>query len=105
MSLPSLSSTARAGTPFLIHPTNVDVNQQEVGLEKRLVGVVVEIKVEHTAVRTPIAAEVDDDASMRCGGAPQRGGEIVLGLFWAGVYIARSREVRRLQHDRQECDG
>ena len=52
---------------------DVDVHQDEVGIEDGPVGVVVEIKVEHLAVATPIVGDSRDSAIQRAGGVSKSG--------------------------------
>jgi hypothetical protein len=67
------------------------VDHDVIGLENGPVHRIVKVRVEHMAVRAPIAAEVQDDASMSRRGALQRGGQIRLGSFGRWINIAQRR--------------
>ena len=67
---------------------DVDVDQDEVGLEDGQVRGVVEVDVEHLAVAAPVAAKVEQDALVGGGGGLEGGGEVGLGLRRVGIDFA-----------------
>ncbi len=53
----------------LVHVTDVDVHQNEVGLENRPVRVIVKIDIQHLAIAAPVPAEIDQVHA--CASQPQ----------------------------------
>src|SRR5580700_5279213 len=61
---------------ILVHASDVDVNQDEIRVEDGSIDRIVKVAVEHVAIRTPIAAEVQDNSLVRGGRRGEGGAQI-----------------------------
>src|SRR5476649_1403116 len=73
-----------------VHVPNVDVDQDEVGVENRQIGGIVEVEVEDLAVAAPIAAKVDQDTLVIGRSGLESGGQIGPGLRGVRIDVASS---------------
>lgn len=71
--------------PVYSSETDIDVDNDVVGLEQGLVGRVVEVNVQDLTITAPVAAKVEDDVLVSNGRSLESSGEIGLGLLGSGV--------------------
>ena len=82
------ASGTRGDVEIGVHVADVHVDQDEVGFKNGQVAGVMEVDVEHLAVAAPVAAEVEQNALVGCGGGFQGGGDIGFGLRRVGIDVA-----------------
>jgi hypothetical protein len=83
---------------------DVDVDEDVVGVEERMVGQLAEIEVEDLAVATPVAAEVEDDTLMFAGGGREGVADLGVGVGGFVVDVARMELLLSEGWGDGECD-
>src|SRR5580693_4028688 len=86
---------------ILIHASDVDVNQDEIGVEDGSIDRIVKVAVEHMAIRAPIAAEVEDDSLVRRGRLDEGGAQVDFRPVGRRIDVGLAR-MRRCEGHREQ---
>ena|SRR5580658_2186246 len=108
-------STASAGTPLvqgyliaagdiqiLVPMADIDVHQNKIRFQYRFVGRIVKINIKNLAVRTPVAAEIEDHAPVLGRRLLEGSRDIGRGLFRGGINLPLERVAGLRDDDRKQ---
>ena len=74
----------------LVQVPDVDVDQDVIRIQQRLIGRIVEINIQNLAVTAPVTAKIEDQALMVASRGFESGSEVGAGLFGRGIDVGQS---------------